>query len=164
MATVAMVVAFIIPFMTFAEDEEEEEHGHEHENNVVRAHAVIGITVMCLLSVHVLVALFARPKPGASMRPLWNQLHWWAGRLTIALALINIVLGPAVNLVSFGGDRGGWYAAIFVLLGAVAVSTVVLERWLWQLRGQGGDVGSVLQLGPVSGMGKMALGYERFEG
>ncbi|KAJ1441262.1 DOMON domain [Sesbania bispinosa] len=65
-----------------------------HHNGVHHApHRCIGITLMCLASAQVCVAIFLRPKKDHKYRRFWNIFHYLVGYTTIVLAIFNVCNG-----------------------------------------------------------------------
>ncbi|KAK9821563.1 hypothetical protein WJX81_002481 [Elliptochloris bilobata] len=67
----------------------------DQSDAVLRAHVGLGSAVTALAVLQV-AAVVLRPKPDARRRGVWNQYHWWTGRVALTAAFVNVVLGIAV--------------------------------------------------------------------
>jgi hypothetical protein len=56
----------------------------------------------------VLAAHALRPKPEAPKRGSWNNLHWWLGRTTLAVAAANVFVGIVLNNKKFAESSAPW--------------------------------------------------------
>ncbi|XP_022632195.1 cytochrome b561 and DOMON domain-containing protein At5g47530-like [Vigna radiata var. radiata] len=91
-------------------------------------HRCIGITLVCLASAQVFVAMFFRPKKTHKYRIFWEIFHYIVGYATIVLAIVNVLKGFDIL-----NDHNGWkkkYLGIIISLAAIAVILEVIT-WVW---------------------------------
>ncbi|KAK8468446.1 hypothetical protein PHAVU_006G030500 [Phaseolus vulgaris] len=91
-------------------------------------HRCIGITLMCLASAQVLVAVCFRPKKDHKYRIFWNIFHYIVGYATIALAIWNVLKG--FDILNAHNVWKNSYVGIIISLGAIAVILEV-TTWIW---------------------------------
>ncbi|KAK7333378.1 hypothetical protein VNO80_30146 [Phaseolus coccineus] len=91
-------------------------------------HRCVGITLMCLASAQVLVAVCLRPKKDHKYRIFWNIFHYIVGYATIALAIWNILKGfDILNVCNVWKNS---YVGIIISLATIAVILEVIT-WIW---------------------------------
>ncbi|MED6123063.1 hypothetical protein PIB30_045753 [Stylosanthes scabra] len=101
---------------------EKQVHKHHHS-----PHGCIGITLICLASLQVLVAVFFRPKKDHKYRIFWNMFHYVVGYGTIGLAIWNVFKGIDIM------EERKWRSVYLALVICLAVIAFVLELVTWIL-------------------------------
>ncbi|GAX80927.1 hypothetical protein CEUSTIGMA_g8362.t1 [Chlamydomonas eustigma] len=98
---------------------------------VGKVHQVLGTTIMGLCGVQVILG-FIRPNPTSHIRPKWNLLHQWLGRVTILAAWTTVYLGVYMAHESpvFQLSYVTWLVPITTVMGLL----VLLEGCLTVLR------------------------------
>ncbi|KAK7305230.1 hypothetical protein VNO77_43132 [Canavalia gladiata] len=89
-------------------------------------HRCIGITLMCLASAQVFVAIFLRPKKDHKKRIFWNIFHYIVGYSTIVLAVLNVFKG--FDILNAQKIWKKTYVGIIISLGIIAM---ILEVITW---------------------------------
>ncbi|KAJ3212442.1 hypothetical protein HDU67_003836 [Dinochytrium kinnereticum] len=83
---------------------------------------IIGLTVIIAMIVQMILGVISDRlwSPDRESVPIWDKAHWWIGRLTTALALINIFLGiDRYNKVTpLNQASNGFYIALGVWIAA----------------------------------------------
>lgn len=89
-------------------------------------HKCIGITLMCLASTQVLIALCVRPKKDHKYRIYWNIFHYIVGYATIALSIFNVLAGFDIL------DAHMIWKKIYVgMIVSLAIIALMLETITW---------------------------------
>ncbi|XP_047172958.1 cytochrome b561 and DOMON domain-containing protein At5g47530-like [Vigna umbellata] len=91
-------------------------------------HRCIGITLMCLASAQVCVAVFLRPKKNHKYRLFWNIFHYIVGYTTIALSIWNVLKG--FDILDAHNRWKKYYLGIIISLAVIAVILEVIT-WIW---------------------------------
>ncbi|KAK7260551.1 hypothetical protein RIF29_26695 [Crotalaria pallida] len=91
-------------------------------------HRCIGITLVCLASSQVCIAVFLRPKKDHKYRIFWNIFHYVVGYATIFLSIWNVFMG--FDLLD---AHKGWKHAYVGIIISIAAVALVLEvvTWIW---------------------------------
>ena len=74
-----------------------------------------------------ITAILAHPHKDALLRPWWNVIHHWTGRLIVFLSILTVWLG--ISLIE--PHSVAWGYAYGVLLGALVIAALVLEGFLF---------------------------------
>ena len=90
-------------------------------------HRCIGITLICLASAQVCVAVFLRPKKDHKYRIFWNIFHYIVGYGTITLGILNVFKGFDIL------NSKKWKSIYFGIIICLAVIALVLEVITWIL-------------------------------
>eukprot|EP01135_Chromosphaera_perkinsii_P007995 Nk52_evm67s1073 gene=Nk52_evmTU67s1073 len=102
------------------------------------AHGIIGIIVI-LLGIAQPIGAFFRPHKDAPKRWIFNLLHWWGGRIALALGVVNISLGFFM-IIAPEGAWIAWYVYLGIFIVVVIVFEICHRKKLWLF--DGADMGS----------------------
>ncbi|QCD78183.1 hypothetical protein DEO72_LG1g1815 [Vigna unguiculata] len=91
-------------------------------------HRCVGITLMCLASAQVCVAVFLRPKKDHKYRIFWNIFHYIVGYTTIGLAIWNVLKGFDILNAEKMWKKS--YLGTIISLATIAVILEVIT-WIW---------------------------------
>ncbi|KAL1369937.1 hypothetical protein HN51_000283 [Arachis hypogaea] len=115
-------MAYIIGIIGFATGSYMTRHNRHHSS-----HGCIGITLICLASLQVCVAMFLRPKKDHRHRIFWNIFHYVIGYLTIGLGIWNVFKGIDIM------EARGWKSVYLGVIICLALIAIVLEVITWIL-------------------------------
>ena len=128
-------------------------NGYPTGGNVGLAHMYLGSIVMGLACLQVIVG-FIRPKPDSQVRPQWNMLHHWLGRLTIVSAWTTLYMGIWIAHASLTYQASYMY---WLVPAAVVSGALVLADLALTLLGpsQGSAAGQQSKIHPSSSAAEM---------
>ena len=102
-------------------------NGNPTGGNVGLAHMYLGTIVMGLACLQVIIG-FIRPKPDARVRPHWNMLHHWLGRLTMASAWATLYMGiwMAHTSLTYKANLVVWLVPVAAAMGLILLVDICL--------------------------------------
>ena len=105
-------------------------NGNLTGGNVGLAHMYLGTIVMGLACLQIIIG-FVRPKPDARVRPHWNMLHHWLGRLTIVSAWTTLYMGiwMAHTSTAYQASYTYWLAPIVAVMGTMLLVDICLTAY-----------------------------------
>jgi hypothetical protein len=91
------------------------------------AHRTLGILVLSLICAQI-VAVLARPAPGARLRRAWRAAHALGGAAALLGAWGNAYLGILLANAGASAAAAPWIVAFSLALAALVAAAVILER------------------------------------